>query len=220
MSEFLKYLLECKDVLYIYNQGSIIYGINDELSDIDYLVVVQEYWTLPEKYKDYVYTKDKQFNNIKIGDEDFIFFGINEWFKKVMNGNMEAWECACLNKKFILKEHVKLMLVTNPLQLRKHYEAQPLYYEHLNTRRRNKFFWNRIKYVKFANQIIENHKIINMKQANDDWNQLKNIEDKSEAYDKYQSLIEKDLLLFYKYTDGILKRDREKTILERINANL
>ena len=57
-----------------------------------------------------------------------------------MNGNMEAWECACLNKKFILKEHVKLMLVTNPLQLRKHYEAQPLYYEHLNTRRRNKFF--------------------------------------------------------------------------------
>ena len=43
MSEFLKYLLECKDVLYIYNRGSIIYGINDELSDIDYLVVVQEY---------------------------------------------------------------------------------------------------------------------------------------------------------------------------------
>ena len=36
-----------------------------------------------------------------------------------MNGSIEAWECACLNKKFIIKEHVKLLMKTDPLGLRK-----------------------------------------------------------------------------------------------------
>lgn len=31
---------------------------------------------------------------------------------------MYAWECACLNRKFIYKEHVKLLLTTDLIKLR------------------------------------------------------------------------------------------------------
>lgn len=45
------------------------------------------------------------------------------WFDKVLLGDIDTWECACMNKKFIIKEHVKLMMKTNSLQLRKNVDA-------------------------------------------------------------------------------------------------
>ena len=57
--------------------------------------------------------------HIKVNGYDFIFKTNEEWFDDVMNGSIEAWECACLNKKFIIKEHVKLLMKTDPLGLRK-----------------------------------------------------------------------------------------------------
>lgn len=57
--------------------------------------------------------------HIKVDGYDFIFKTNEEWFDDVMNGSIEAWECACLNKKFIIKEHVKLLMKTDPLGLRK-----------------------------------------------------------------------------------------------------
>ena len=57
--------------------------------------------------------------HIVVDNCDFIFKTNEEWFNDVLNGSIEAWECACLNKKFIIKEHVKLLMKTDPLQLRK-----------------------------------------------------------------------------------------------------
>ena len=40
-------------VYYLYNRGSIIYGLNTKDSDIDFLVVVDPEFTLPEEFKEY-----------------------------------------------------------------------------------------------------------------------------------------------------------------------
>ena len=116
-------------VYYLYNRGSVIYDLCNKDSDIDFLVVVDNEFILPEEFEEYKY-ENKQLRkikyNIKCNNCDFMLFTTDEWFNKVINGELIAWECACLPKKFIHKEHVKLMMSTNPLQLRKDYE------EHLN----------------------------------------------------------------------------------------
>lgn len=170
-------------VYYLYNRGSVIYGLNTKESDIDFLVVVDPEFTLPEEFNEY---KTKGYDhrdipyNVFIDNCDFIFFTTNEWFSKVTNGDIVAWECACLPKKFIHKEHVKLMMTTNPLQLRKDIDDYlELYYMVAVNHFQNEEFdewkkqlWDIIKYTKLTNQIIENHKIINFTEANPEHKQL------------------------------------------------
>ena len=68
-------------VYYLYNRGSIIYGLNTKESDIDFLVVVDPEFTLPEEFNEY---KTKGYDhrdipyNVFIDNCNFIFFTTNE----------------------------------------------------------------------------------------------------------------------------------------------
>ena len=75
--------MESPMVYYLYNRGSVIYGLNTKESDIDFLVVVDPEFTLPEEFNEY---KTKGYDhrdipyNVFIDNCDFIFFTTNEWF--------------------------------------------------------------------------------------------------------------------------------------------
>ena len=196
MNSFIDYLKESPDCLYIYNRDFSIYGLE---SKERYTIVVKDDWICPEDW---------------VGFDTNIYevFYLNEWFNIVLNGDLIGWECACLNKKYIIKEHVKLLMKTNPLQLKKTIRTQRLSnetYSDINILR----YWELIKNIKFAIQIIENHKIVNFKEAkNDYFNLLKceSIEEISEYINKsYQTL--KDL------TDGMLLQERIKEINNESN---
>ena len=84
----------------------------------------------------------------------------------MLNCDIDAWECACLNKKFIYKEHVKLLMETNPLKLRLNFdslrknlesEAQ-IFFKRNDFKNAKKCYWYIIKSVMFTNQILENMK--------------------------------------------------------------
>ena len=45
--------MESPTVFYLYNRGSIIYGLNTKESDIDFLVVVDPEFVLPEEFEKY-----------------------------------------------------------------------------------------------------------------------------------------------------------------------
>lgn len=226
-NKFLNWLIESPKVYYVYNRGSIIYGTNTENSDIDFLVVVDPEFELPEEFNEYKTKgyghRDIQYN-IFIDNCDFIFYTTNEWFPKVMHGDIIAWECACLPKKFIHKEYVKLMMSTNPLQLRKDvYEYLELYYMVASNHFQNKEFkdwkkqlWEVIKYAKLANQIIENHKIVNFKEANYEYKQLveNDYEDEANVLKLWLDLIKEPLGLLRKSTDGMLKKEKQKKIIQ------
>ena len=196
MNSFIDYLKESPDCLYIYNRDFSIYGLE---SKERYTIVVKDDWICPEDWVGF---------DINI----YEVFYLNEWFNIVLNGDLIGWECACLNKKYIIKEHVKLLMKTNPLQLKKTIRTQRLSnetYSDINILR----YWELIKNIKFAIQIIENHKIVNFKEAkNDYFNLLKceSIEEISEYINKsYQTL--KDL------TDGMLLQERIKEINNESN---
>lgn len=166
MNKYLEHLIEDPHVYYIYQRGSSIYGLNTKESDIDYLVIISPEYKLPEEFKEYQvktkYQNDR--DNIVYDNSDFIFLYIEHWFDKVMKNDIQAWECVCLNKKFIKKEYVKLILKTDIIQLIKNLIKQVPFLAH--KAENQKEIWYFIKDVLFTQQIIENHKIIDFKEAN------------------------------------------------------
>ena len=185
MTSFLDYLKESEDCLYIYNRNYSIYGSDNKER---YTVVVKDSWVCPEDW---------------IGFDTGVYqlFRLSQWFNCITSGNLIGWECACLNKKYIIKEHVKLLMTTNPLQLRKDvdkdFDSKP--------------FDELIRQIKFSIQIIENHKIVNYKDGLDDINLInKLILDGETDEDELNKIIDKSYSVLKSLTDGMLKQEIRK----------
>lgn len=166
MNKFLQHVIEDPKVYYVYQRGSSIYGLNIKDSNIDYLVIIDSEYKLPEEFKEYEFDSGYKNarKNIKYDNCDFMFVFIQDWFKSVIDNKISAWECACLNKKFIKKEYVKLILKTDIVKLIKNLIVRKTT---LNDRVLDpKFIWNFIKDVLFTQQIIDFHKITDFKEAN------------------------------------------------------
>lgn len=194
-NDLLEFLKNSKDCFYIYRMDLNVYGINN--TDEKYLVVVSDNFVFPNDFT----------------AEDWIGFdvtNISDWFKMVMNGDIKAWECACINKKFIIKEHVKLMMTTNPLQLRNQIDEEV---RNLSEESTLYDYWKILKDVEFANQIIENHKIVNFKRPKIDFLTLKyKEEDLKEIFGR---LFTESYKVLKNSTDGILKQSKIKKILQK-----
>ena len=196
MNSFLDYLKESPDCLYIYNRDFSIYGLE---SKERYTIVVKDDWICPEDW-------------IGFDTDVYEVFYLNEWFNIVLNGDLIGWECACLNKKYVIKEHVKLLMKTNPLQLKKTIRTQRLsneIYSDINILRN----WELIKNIKFAIQIIENHKIVNFKEAKNDYFNLS----KCESIEELTEYINKSYQILKDLTDGMLLQERIKEINNESN---
>lgn len=192
MTSFLEYLIENPDCLYIYNRDFSIYGLPSKQR---YTVIVKDGWICPEDYWEE-------------SENGFEIYNLQEWFNFVLNGKLIGWECACLNKKYVIKEHVKLMMTTNPIQLRKDIDAEYKAFhlsEHPILEAKQL-----IRDIKFSIQIILNHKIVNYKEAIGDYYAIDTIDDINDCYeivdDAYNQL--KSL------TDGMIKQQ----ILKKANA--
>ena len=206
----LEKLINDKEVLYIYEIGLQVYGLFDQTEDRDFLLIVTDAFVVTPELKD---------------DEHYRIINIKDWFEYVTKNKMLAWECACLPKKFIHKEHVKLLLQTNPLQLRKEYDE--LYkYDYAKAQAYilkdcplsgQKTLWELIKYLKFANQIVENHKIVNFKDVAEDYKQIVNgqICGWDEISDVFFEQLQTPLTLFKEYTDGMLRKEKIEKFLEK-----
>ena len=174
MNKFLEHLIEDPKVYYVYQRGSSIYELNTKDSDIDYLVIIDSEYKLPEEFKscefDSGYKNARK--NIKYDNCDFMFIYIQNWFNMVLDNKISAWECACLNKKYIKKEYVKLILKTDIVKLIRDLMIRRLTLG--NHVMDHKFIWYFVKDVLFTQQIIDFHKITDFKEANKYYNDIKN----------------------------------------------
>lgn len=206
---FLEQLKEDPNCLYIYSWGPYIYGLSKEPDN--YIVIVSDDWVnktdveFPDTWGIYIFLKDN------IG---YSFYRMKYWFDKILLGDIDCWECACMNKKFIVKEHVKLIMNVNPLNLRKNVDCLKYTSDSAVNQASVYGLWSRIKDCKFANQIIDNHKIINFKEANKDYELLQEANDKAYVYKVLMDNAYKNLRL---KTDDILRRSKIKKILQKKN---
>ena len=196
-------LIEHSEVYYIYDLRGAAFGV-DNLGE--YIIVT----------KDGLVIKDE------LDDSEIVkvsIYSSSEWFKLVVNGEILPWICACIDKKYILKEHVKLLMTTNPLQLRKCFEATRVQIlSNLGEIESSKRFnlWKIILFARFCNQIIENHKIVNFKNSANDYQELRKYTDDNELLNAFNALITPEINLLYKSTDGLLKREKIAKIQQKI----
>lgn len=165
-NKFLQSLIEDPLVYYIYQRGSFIYELNNKDSDKDYLVIIDPEYKLPEEYKEYQYKPQFYLNdrkNVKYENCDFVFLYTSTWFDRVAKNYIQAWECACLNKKFIKKEYVKLILKPDPILLIKNIFKQSSI---LDNTYDYKHLWYFGKDILFTQQILDFHKIVDFQEAN------------------------------------------------------
>lgn len=194
MTSFLEYLKECPDCYYIYNLDFSIYGLP---SKERYVIVVKDDWICPDEYSDY---------------DDFIheIYTLDEFFKFVLNGKLIGWECSCLNKKYIIKEHVKLMMNTNPIQLRNDVDIFRKAVQQNECLQTTDTMYELVRNIRFSIQIIQNHKIVNYKDGHEDYVALEN----AESFNEMWNIIDASYQTLKSLTDGIIKQQ----ILKKANA--
>ena len=196
-------LIEHPEVYYIYDLRGAAFGV-DDLGE--YIIV----------------TKDRLVIKDELDDSEIVkvsIYSSSEWFKLVINGEILPWICACIDKKYVLKEYVKLLMTTNPLQLRKCFEATRVQIlSNLGETESSKRFnlWKIILFARFCNQIIENHKIVNFKNSANDYQELRKYTDDNELLNAFNALITPEINLLYKSTDGLLKREKIAKIQQKI----
>ena len=100
-------LIENSKVYFIYDLRGAVFGIDDIG---DYIIVVEDGLIIKDELDDSAIVKVSIYSS-------------SEWFKLITNGEILPWICACINKKYILKEYIKLLMTTNPLQLRKCFDT-------------------------------------------------------------------------------------------------
>ena len=188
-------LIEHPEVYYIYDLRGAAFGV-DDLGE--YIIVT----------KDGLVIKDE------LDDSEIIkvsIYSSSEWFKLVVNGEILPWICACIDKKYILKEYVKLLMTINPLQLRKCFEATKVQIlSNLGEIESSKWFnlWKIILFARFCNQIIENHKIVNFRNSASDYYELRKYNDSSELFSIFHKLLAPELDLLHKSTDGLVNKEK------------
>ena len=199
-------LIEHPEVYYIYDLRGAAFGV-DDLGE--YIIVTKDGLVIKDELDDSEIVKVS------------IYFS-SEWFKLVVNGEILPWICACIDKKYILKEYVKLLMTTNPLQLRKCFEATRVQIlSNLGETEFSKRFnlWKIILFARFCNQIIENHKIVNFRNSANDYFELRKYNDFNELFSVFNKLLAPELDLLYKSTNELLKQEKIVKLQQKINNN-
>ena len=220
-NDFLTHLKESPLVFYIYQRGLEIYGIPNSPKSFLAIVAGKAY-KVPKEYTKYKVSAPYMNIQYKVvyKECEFYFIDIKEWFSKVINGEVLCWECACINKKYIYKEYVKLLINTNPYNLRvqclKYSEdMMNLYNKFLANKqeeRAAKVLWEIINRVILTNQIIENHKIVRYNDGAKFYNTIINSSNKIETFNEIYNLQLKKL---YSLTDGIVKKIIQDKVIQK-----
>lgn len=175
-------MLVDNNILYIYNLPASLYDLSEN-------------W---DKY--FIIVKDKKLFNYS--KENIVLYDISCWFNMVLTGDMLCWQCACLPKKYIIKEYVKILMHSSPIQLRKDFDNfLEICHNDLDIETCREL----LVFVKFANQIIDNHKIINFKIIKKDYIELKNSDF---LYNKFCELLKKPYDELKKKTDELIKKQK------------
>ena len=198
-------LIEHPEVYYIYDLRGAVFGV-DNLGE--YIIVVKDGLVIEDELDDSEIVKVSIYSS-------------SEWFKLVINGEILPWICACIDKKYILKEYIKLLMTTNPLQLRKCFDTTKNQIlsniEEIELKQFN--LWKIILFARFCNQIIENHKIVNFRNSANDYFELRKYNDFNELFSIFNKLLAPELDLLYKSTNELLKQEKIVKLQQKINNN-
>lgn len=196
MDKFIEQLKEDPLVYYIYQTDLSIYGIPDE-----------------DKYT--IITDDNYIpNNNDL--EHFTFYKISTWWEMMNENTLLTWTCSCMDKKHIIKQYVKLIIPIDILKLRKNILDQLKYSDYQSYPDLDDCLTEMIIDIvslNLTNQIIENHKIVNLQSPSKEFKLLQNCKNYYSCLNKYKEIINKGLEVLHKNTDDLYKQELIKNKL-------
>lgn len=196
MDKFIEQLKKDPLVYYIYQTDLSIYGIPDEEN---YTIITDDNY-IP--------------NNPDL--EHYAFYKMSTWWKIMNENSLLAWICSCIDKKHTIKQHVKLMIPLDILKLRKNILDQLKYSDYQSYPDLDDCLSEMIMDIvslNLTNQIIENHKIVNLQSPSKEFKLLKNCKDYYSCLNKYKEIINKGLEVLHKNTDDLYKQELIKNKL-------
>ncbi len=166
----------------IYNVGPPVFNVE---GDDFYIVIIDndaEDFILDESIKGIIYT-------------------MKTWFELIESCDILPYICAFLNKKYVIKEYVKIMMETNPLKMRLSAQKE-CYVFATNCPEALGEMYARIA---LYNQILEHHKIVNYKVVGAVYKAF--LDASSDNLTKVSEKFYKpELEAFLKATDGVYKK--------------
>lgn len=163
-NEFLDYIKESEDILYAYCLPPELY--NQHFGKTKYILITKWAYKVPDKYSDLY----------------IVHFPIQLYFKYITNCDITAWILVCLNRKYVIKEHVKIILNYDLLKLRKSIDKEMTFFKtfldnNADIEDYKTVYLKLYKYITLANQVIENHKITNYRILGSGLNKINSTED-------------------------------------------
>jgi hypothetical protein len=205
MDEYIEKLKKDPLVYYIYQTDLSIYGIEDK----------PYYTVIVDKTSNYPYFE--RTTGVELIPDNIAFYTMEVWFQMMNENALIVWICSCLDRKHIIKEYVKLMVPIDILKLRRNildqlkysdYQAYPDLDDCINEMIMD------IIGLNLTNQIIEHHKIVNLKSPLTSCNLLLKSTDYYTTINKYKEIVNKYLEVLHKFTDDLYKQELIKKHLE------
>lgn len=101
--------MDDENVLYVYEVGDYVYKTPASMHEL--IAIVHEDYIVSELDRGIIDSSN---------DPCYVrFYTVSEWFDMIHDNRLLVWECASLKKKFIHKEHVRLLVKRNEVALRK-----------------------------------------------------------------------------------------------------
>lgn len=200
MDEYIEKLKKDPLVYYIYQTDLSIYGIEDK-----------PYYTI-------IIDNDSDYHKTDIlipRPNNVSFYTMKDWFDMMNQNSLLTWICSCLDRKHIIKEHVKLMIPIDILRLRRNIIEQLKYSDYQAYPDLDDCLSEMIMDIiglNLTNQIIENHKIINFKSPLRDYRSLISCDGYYPTLNKYKEIVEKHLSILHKNTDDLYKQNLIKKL--------
>lgn len=120
VNKYLNHLKNNELVYFIYQTDYSIYNI--PTNNQKYLVVVNSNYLIPKEFKSSKINDSsrKKFTyKVRYEGSEFVLWSTKEWFDKILSCDIEPWECACLSRKYVIKEFVKVLMTVDLPKIKK-----------------------------------------------------------------------------------------------------
>ena len=139
---------------YIYQMDYSIFNIEEQ--DPKYIVIIDN---------------DCLKSSIASDEDNFEIYTTKEWFDKLVNSEIITWICSCLDKKFIIKEYVKLLGIRDDLKIRNNFDRDIdlSCVKIIDSDNKQEVIFDLLVKLLFSHQIMDFNKIINFTEPKEYW---------------------------------------------------
>ena len=144
-------------------------------------------------------------SSVTSNEDDLEIYTTKEWFNMLINSEIITWICSCLDKKFIIKEHVKLLGMRDDLKIRNNFDRDiDLCCVKINSSdNKEQLAFDLLVKLLFSHQIMDFNKIVNFGEPKEYWHAICRAEN---PWDEFLYLATENITKLHNRTSNLVKK--------------